>query len=33
MNPQYKKFIVIFLAALAIGFVAGVYIIWRDFSI
>lgn len=32
MNPEYKKFIVIFLAALAIGFIAGVYVVRRDFS-
>lgn len=31
MNSQYKKFIIIFLAALAVGFIAGVYVVWRDF--
>jgi len=31
MNSNYKKFIVVFLAALAIGFLAGVYAVWRDF--
>lgn len=33
MNQIYKKYLIIFLAALALGFVAGVYVVWRDFSV
>ncbi len=33
MASDYKKFILIFIAALAIGFIAGAYVVWRDFPI
>jgi len=33
MNPTIKKFIAIFLLALAIGFIAGVYVVYRDFPV
>jgi len=30
MNQKYKKYLMVFLAALAFGFLAGVYVVWRD---
>lgn len=33
MESKNKKFILLFLIALAMGFIAGVYVVWRDFPI
>lgn len=30
MDKKYKKYLVIFLLALAIGFVAGIWVVYRD---
>ncbi len=30
MDKKYKKYLIVFLAALAVGFIAGVYVVWRD---